>query len=172
MATTYYTATTLDGFIATPDHSLEWLFVRDTDPDGLFGWNSFSGRVGVSALGANTYQWMRDHVPDHEASSGRSWVFTHRDFPARDGVTFTSAPVAEVHAELVAAAGDKDVWVIGGGGLAGQFAEAGLLDEVIVNIAPVTLGAGTPLLPRNVELRLEEVGRNRDFIAARYAVVR
>ena len=77
-----------------------------------------------------------------------------------------------MHGELVEAAGGKDVWVVGGGGLAGQFADAGLLDEVIVTIAPVTLGAGAPLLPTHVELRLEEVDRNREFACLRYAVVR
>ncbi|HEV2711854.1 MAG TPA: dihydrofolate reductase family protein [Gaiellaceae bacterium] len=74
--------------------------------------------------------------------------------------------------EMVAAAGGKNLWIVGGGDLAGQFADAGLLDEVIVYIAPVTLGSGAPLLPRRVELRLEELGRNRDFACARYAVVR
>jgi dihydrofolate reductase len=73
---------------------------------------------------------------------------------------------------MTEAAGDGDVWVVGGGDLAGQFADAGLLDEVLVTIAPVTLGAGRPLLPRRLELRLEEVGRNGDFACARYAVVR
>jgi len=53
----------------------------------------------------------------------------------------------------------------------GQFAERGLLDEVIVYIAPVTLGAGAPLLPRHVELRLEELARNGEFACARYAVL-
>ena len=72
----------------------------------------------------------------------------------------------------MAAAGGKDLWIVGGGDLAGQFADAGLLDEVIVYIAPVALGSGAPLLPRRVELRLEELGRNRDFACARYAVVR
>ena len=70
---------------------------------------------------------------------------------------------APVHAEMAAAAGGKNVWIVGGGDLAGQFADAGLLDEVIVYIAPVTLGSGAPLLPRCVELRLEELGRNRDL---------
>ena len=69
------------------------------------------------------------------------------------------------------AAGDRNVWLVGGGDLVGQFADAGLLDEVIVMLAPVTLGAGKPLLPRRLELRLDEVGRNGDFVAARYAVV-
>ena len=81
----------------------------------------------------------------------------------------TSRPV---HAEMVASAGGLNVWIVGGGDLVGQFADAGLLDEVIVYIAPVTLGAGAPLLSRRVELRLEELGRNRDFAAARYSVAR
>ena len=73
---------------------------------------------------------------------------------------------------MVDAAAGRNVWIVGGGDLAGQFADAGLLDEVIVYVAPVTLGGGKPLLPRNVELRLEETARNGDFVTARYAVVR
>jgi dihydrofolate reductase len=76
-----------------------------------------------------------------------------------------------LHDELVAAAGGKDVWVVGGGDLAAQFAEAGRLDEVICYIAPVTLGAGRPLFPRRFDLRLAEVHQNKAFIAARYDVV-
>jgi dihydrofolate reductase len=70
------------------------------------------------------------------------------------------------------AAAGRNVWIVGGGDLAGQFADRGLLDEVLVTIAPVTLGAGAPLLPRRLELRLVELGRNGDFAAARFAVVR
>ena len=71
---------------------------------------------------------------------------------------------------MVAAAGGKNVWIVGGGDLAGQFADAGLLDEVLVSIAPVTLGAGAPLLPRRLELRLDDVGRNGDFVSATFSV--
>jgi dihydrofolate reductase len=87
-------------------------------------------------------------------------------------VEFTSADVAVVHKEMVGAAGDRNVWIVGGGDLAGQFADAGLLGEVIVSIAPVTLGAGAALLPRRIELRLDELGRNGDFASARFSVVR
>jgi dihydrofolate reductase len=73
---------------------------------------------------------------------------------------------------MVDAAGGRNVWIVGGGDLVGQFADVGLLDEVIVSIAPVTLGAGAPLLPRRIELRLDEMGRNGDFVAAKYSVVR
>ena len=72
---------------------------------------------------------------------------------------------------MVAAAGGLDVWVVGGGDLAGQFADAGLLDEVWVQFAPVTLGAGAPLLPRALDLELLDVARNEAFLCGRYRVV-
>jgi len=165
--THYYTASSLDGFIATGDDSLDWLLTRNYDPRGPMGYELFFERIGAIALGASTYQWLLDHggwsygVP--------AWVFTHRRFPAPAGdIRFTSADVAAVHAEMTAAAGDKDLWIMGGGGLAGQFASRGLLDEVWIQYAPVTLGAGKPLLPAAVELRLVEVATNGDFACTHY----
>ncbi|WP_442940243.1 gamma-glutamyltransferase [Nocardioides sp. B-3] len=58
-------------------------------------------------------------------------VFTHREFAPHEGITFTANDVQDVHEEMVTAAGGKDVWVVGGGDPAGQFADAGLLDELI-----------------------------------------
>ena len=84
---------------------------------------------------------------------------------------FASGDVTTVHAELLAAAGGKDVWVVGGGDLAGQFADAGLLDEIVAAIAPVTLGAGRPVFPRRYALQLTDVARNGAFACARYAVL-
>ena len=87
-------------------------------------------------------------------------------------LTFVSGDVASVHAEMLHAAAGRNVWLVGGGDLVGQFADAGLLDEVLVSIAPVTLGRGAPLLPRRIELRLDEVARNGDFACMRYSVAR
>lgn len=187
--TQYYTATSLDGFIADSDGSLDWLFTRNSEADGPSNYREFIRDVGAMAMGSTTYEWILAHeaaddapseeVPDDAQSEWTwpprvpCWVFTHRDLPAPDApIQLTSADIAAVHEDMVAAARDRNVWIVGGGDLAGQFAEAGLLDEVIVSIAPVTLGAGAPLLPRRLELRLDEVGRNGDFVAARFAVVR
>jgi dihydrofolate reductase len=102
-----------------------------------------------------------------------SWVMTHADLPVHEGadVRFAQGDVREVHAEMTAAAGGKDLWVIGGGDLAAQFAEAGLLDRMMVSIAGVTLGAGRPLFPRPFDLRLVDVARNRNLVCATYDVV-
>jgi dihydrofolate reductase len=53
---------------------------------------------------------------------------------------------------MVAAAGGKNVWIVGGGDLAGQFYDQGLLDEMFVQFGSVTLGAGKPLLPRTITM--------------------
>jgi dihydrofolate reductase len=180
VATQYYTATTLDGFIATVDHSLDWLVTRETDPDGPLGYRRFVEDVGAMAMGANTYQWMIDHVLSGHPAGWEwpyhvpCWVITHRDPPLPPGglVRLTAGDVTAVHAEMTDAAGGRNLWIVGGGDLAGQFADAGLLDEVIVSIAPVTLGAGAPLLPRHLELRLEQLVQNGEFAAVRYRVLR
>jgi dihydrofolate reductase len=179
--TQYYTATTLDGFIADPDNSLDWLFTRKHEADGLLNYREFIVGVGAMAMGSTTYEWILDHeFAGKDPADWKwpydipCWVFTHRQLPVvrGSGVEFTSADVGAVHEQLVAAAGDRNVWIVGGGDLAGQFADAGLLDEVIVSIAPVTLGEGAPLLPRRIELRLDELGRNGDLACARFSVVR
>jgi dihydrofolate reductase len=171
--TQYYTATSLDGFIADANHSLGWLFTRAREEGGPLDYSDFIGRVGAIAMGATTYEWLLDHTEEWPYEIP-AWVFTHRRLRVVPGarIEFASGEVAPVHERMVAAAGGRNVWIVGGGDLAGQFAEAGLLDEVLVTIAPVTLGAGAPLLPRRIELRLEELGRNGDFVAARFSVVR
>lgn len=175
--TTYYTASTLDGYIADQHDSLDWLFVQDIDEHGPMNYGEFIATVGALAMGATTYEWIREHhVSKGEAWAYEqpTWVFTHRNLAPMEGadVRFAAGAVGPVHEAMVAAAGGRDLWVVGGGDLAAQFAEAGLLDEVWVQFAPVTLGAGRPLFPRPFDLRLVDVARNRDFACARYDVVR
>ena len=172
--TVYYTATSLDGFIADERHSLDWLLSRQSDADGPMGYAEFEKRIGALAMGATTYEWVREHDPGAWAYTVPAWVFTHHELTAYPGadIRFTQAEVPDVHAEMVAAAGDRDVWVVGGGDLAGQFADHGLLDEVVVSIAPVTLGGGAPLLPRRLELARTEQAVNGEFVCVRYDVVR
>ena len=120
---------------------------------------------------------MRAHEPDKWYYAMPAWVMTHRDLeiPEIDGakpdLRVASGSVRELYDAMVAAADGKDLWVVGGGDLAGQFADEGLLDEVITYIAPVTLGAGRPILPRRYDLELLEATQNKAFIAARYRFV-
>jgi dihydrofolate reductase len=178
--TQYYTATSLDGYIADEDNSLDWLFEVDR-AQGDDHFTRFFADVGAMAMGATTYEWVLDHeqLLDHpekwRAYYGDTpcWVFTHRELPSVQGVTlrFVEGDVAPIHEEMTRAAGDKNVWLVGGGELVGQFADLGLLDEIQVGIAPVTLGRGAPLLPRRItarDLELVDVDRDVQFVRLRY----
>ncbi len=158
----YYTACSLDGFIADEDDSLDWLFeAPHGDDEG--GWDAFLAGVGAMAMGATTYEWVLAHEdmlahPErwHAAYADRPcWVFTHRDLPVIPGadVRLVSGDVGPAYQEMVRARPDKNVWVVGGGDLAGQFDDAGLLDEVRMVVQPVFLGGGAPLLPRRITSR-------------------
>jgi dihydrofolate reductase len=181
--TQYYTAATLDGFIADADHSLEWLFQFGESMTEDFP--AFIAAIGAVAMGSATYEWLLRHLLDPTADHPQPWpyaqpvwVFTTRVLPGVEGadIRFVRGDVAPVHREMSEVAAGKNVWVVGGGDLAGQFHDRGLLDEIIVTIAAVTLGAGKPLLPRTITappLRLISVERlGASFAQLRYHVQR
>jgi len=179
MKTQYLTAMSLDGFIADPDHSLDWLMQLADSPVGEFP--EFLRAVGAMAMGASTYEWLLRHQVFPEAGEGRpwpyvqpTWVFTSRNrrrVPGAD-IHFVRGDVRPVHAAMAAAANGKNIWIVGGGDLAGQFADHGLLDEIILQVASVSLGAGAPLFPRRMTtppLRLVEVRHfSSNFAQLRY----
>lgn len=174
--TVFYSATTLDGFLADEHDSLDWLFKQDQDESGPLNYDDFIAGIGAVVMGRTTYEWIRERIVRGEESwpyRQPSWVLTHADLLEVEGaeIRFAQGDVRDVHAAMVAAAGGQDLWVVGGGDLAGQFAEAGLLDELILYIAPVTLGSGRPLLPRRWDLELVELAQNRSFACVRYQVV-
>lgn len=169
MATQYYTASSIDGFIATEDDSLEWLFpLADLEKTSYPG---FVSEIGAIAMGLSTYEWLLRHAVKHGSMeegawpySQPTWVFSRRtlDAPAGADIRFVQGDVRVVHARMREAAGAKNIWIMGGGDLAGQFFDAGLLDQVIVQIGSVFLGQGKPVFPRRVfspALRLVSVDR-------------
>lgn len=104
-------------------------------------------------------------------------MFTSRNLPRPEGadVRFVSGPVADSYAVIAQAAGEKAVWVAGGGDLAGQFCDAGLMDEIMLTVAPVALAGGAPLLPRTIRARnltLTGVRKADAFAELTYAVTR
>jgi dihydrofolate reductase len=187
-ATQYYTAASIDGFIADAENSLDWLFdaAGGGDADGKDDrFARFFAGVGAMAMGATTYEWvlaheqLLEHPERWESFYGDTpcWVFTHRDLPPIPGaaLSFVKGQVEPVHRAMVEAADRKNVWLVGGGELVGRFADAGLLDEIHLSIAPATLGAGAPLLPRRLtssELTLRSVEHDDRFVFLTYAVSR
>ena len=157
MKTQYFTATSLDGFIATEDDSLDWLFPLADLNDSSYP--EFISEVGALAMGSATYEWMLRNADKVAADTGSAWpytqpvwIFSSRKLPIIEGANlrFVKGDVKLAHADMRAAAGAKNIWVVGGGDLAGQFYDAGLLDELIIQVGSVTLGKGKPIFPRRV----------------------
>lgn len=157
MKTQYFTATSLDGFIATENDSLDWLFPLGDINDSSYP--EFIAEVGALAMGSATYEWMLRNAEKVVAEIGSpwpytqpAWIFSSRKLPTIEGanIQFVNGDVHRAHTEMRKAAGTKNIWIVGGGDLAGQFYDAGLLDELIIQVGSATLGKGKPLFPRRV----------------------
>lgn len=181
MKTQYYTATSINGFIADEENSLQWLFQFGEIESMKDHYPRFIAQVGAVAMGSSTYEWIIEHErlrerPEKWPYKMPTWVFSSRTLPVVEGadIRFVQGEVAPVHADMVEAAGDKNVWLVGGGDLVGQFCDHGLLDEIILSVAPVMLESGAPLLPRRITsppLKLTDVQKYGDvFVALTYEV--
>jgi dihydrofolate reductase len=165
--TQYYCASTLDGYIAEADDTLDWLLKyqgsfegEGAEPaprgEGEGGpYERFYEGVGALISGATTYEFILDHFADDSEwpYEGKPyWVLSSRDLPAPTGedVRIVNAKVGDLYDEMIAAAGERHLWVIGGGNVASQLVDEGLLDEVLVTVVPVVLGEGKPLFDRRV----------------------
>lgn len=175
----YYAAMSLDGYIAESDDNLDWLTgFPGVEPGPAVttvegGYDEFYEGIDALVMGSVTYEWILDHIDGWAYPGKPSWVLSSRELPVREGadVTVTSAPVTELHAEMTV----DTLWVVGGGNVASQFADAGLLDQVWVTVVPVVLGAGKPLFDRRVDRLMrptEVLPRRSGMIELRFDVRR
>lgn len=175
----FETAATLNGFIADDANSLDWLFavVSDDQP-------AVAPNATVHVEGSTTYEWVLEH--EDLLTNPQKWVeyfgekptfvFTTRDLPVPEGadVRFVRGAVADALPAIREAAGDGDIWIVGGGDLAAQFLDAGALDEISVSFAPATVTGGAPLFPCELgsdRLRLKSAKAVGQFAHLVYEVV-
>ena len=160
----YYCAATLDGYIADANDNLDWLigYEGSYDAEGAEkptmaeggGYQRFYEGVGALVSGSATYEWLLDNQDTWLYPGKPYWVLTSRDLPkpSDDGadVRIIHGEIADLADEMIASAGRKHLWIVGGGDVASQFADANLLDELIVTFVPVVLGAGKQLFARRL----------------------
>jgi dihydrofolate reductase len=191
--TVYYCASSLDGYIAEADDSIDWLLgyegafeheAAEPTPMSEGGaYEAFYARVRALIMGSATYEWILDHL---DAAGGGQWpyrgkpcwVLSSRELRLPEGegvdVRIVDASVGELYGEM--AAGDGVLWVVGGGGVASQFADEDLLDEVHVTVVPVVLGTGKPLFERRLPSGSMQLTGTRTFengmVELRYGIRR
>ncbi len=171
----YLLNVSLDGFIETPDHSLDWATVDDE----IHGWfNDQMRSLDATLYGRRIYEVMAAHWPtaeddpaitDVEREFARIWnplpkiVFSSSLDSVEHNSRLVSGDVGEV-LEEVRREFDGDLGVAGPN-LAGQFVQRGLVDEYRLVVHPVVLGAGTPFWPRLDDAQRLRLIETRTFAA-------
>jgi dihydrofolate reductase len=183
----YYCAMSLDGYVAAPDDTIEWLTGYSGEYAGADAaptegaYEDFYEGVGALVMGSTTYEFVFRALEGGGAwpyAGKPTWVLTSRDLPVPDDadVRLADGDVADLFDDLVGSAAGGVLWVVGGGNVASQFADDGLLDAVHVHVVPVVLGRGKPLFERGVPhgpLRLRDVvPRDNGMVELRYALER
>jgi dihydrofolate reductase len=153
-------ASSLDNFFARPDGSVDWL-VWDDEVSRIMA--NFWPRIDCIVMGRKTYEVSLAMTSGDEAKNPygniRTIVFSRTlEAGSASGVEIVNEDAGEFVRELKQQGG-KDICILGGGDLASSLFEAGVIDEVGMNIQPVLLGAGIPAfypMDRQVDLELIE----------------
>lgn len=166
-----YIATSLDGYIATKDESLEWLFSVEGEGDN--GYSEFYETVDTVLIGNKTYEWMKRHVTgEFPYKNKECYVFTRSIIKENEDVKFINEDVVRFTNELKNQEG-RNIWLVGGGELLHSFVQKKLVDEIILTVAPTIIGNGIPLFKEgDYQLDLALIGTKQfnQFVELHYVV--
>lgn len=166
-----FIAASLDGYIATEDESLEWLF--NVEGKGDNGYSEFYETVDTVIMGRKTYDWLiKEESGEFPYKHNACYVFTRSEPEEIENVHFINRSIPEFIQQLKSREG-KNIWVVGGGELLLSFLEENLIDEIIVTVAPVLLGGGIPLFREGdytQNLFLKSVRQFNQFVELHYVV--
>ncbi len=162
MSVFFYGCVTLDGYLADKNHRLDWL--HQTGEVGETGYEEFYRQMDITLMGRRTFREIEGlGAPEEVYPATVNYVFTHDETFRRKGFRPARGDVAEFVRSLPK---EKKVWVIGGNTILAPLLDAGLVDSMTIQIAPVLLGAGIPLFTQKeavFRFRLEKVSRYGQF---------
>ncbi|HWI46812.1 MAG TPA: dihydrofolate reductase family protein [Rummeliibacillus sp.] len=166
-----FIATSLDGYIATEDESLDWLF--EVEGEGDNGYSEFFHRVDTVLMGRKTYDWVVQNTNgDFPYKDEKCYVFTRSPLENNENVQFVNEDVVSFTKELKKNDG-KNIWLVGGGELIHSFLQEKLVDELIITVAPTLIGKGIPLFKESdVQINLSLIGTRtfNQFVELHYKV--
>ncbi len=166
-----FIASSLDGYIATKDDSLEWLF--NVEGEGDNGFTEFYEKVDTVLLGKRTYDWlMKQDLEEYPYKDKECYVFTRSSMKDTKDVKFINEDVTKFIDKLNNQDG-KNIWIVGGGELLHDFMKEKLVDELIITLAPTILGSGIPLFKEGdyqVDLTLKRVRNFNQFAELHYVI--
>lgn len=166
-----FIASSLDGFIATKNESMDWL--EKVEGEGDNGYSQFYDTVDTLILGKNTYNWIvRQGLDQFPYPNKKCYVLSNSQHHDTENVTFISDNLSKLINKLKEQSGEN-IWLVGGGDMFRSFLKEGLVDEIILTVAPTILGTGIPLFKESdnqVELLLKGVRTFNQFVELHYIV--
>ncbi|MGA9227726.1 MAG: dihydrofolate reductase family protein [Mesobacillus sp.] len=166
-----YIATSLDGYIAREDDSLDWLFKVEGEGDN--GYSLFYETVDTILIGKRTYDWVMEHENgDFPYKNKECYVFSRTAHENTEFVKFISGNVVDFTNTLKREEG-KRIWLVGGGELIHSFLKEKLVDELIMTVAPVLIGKGICLFKEfdfDLEFSLKGMKQFNQFAELHYEV--
>lgn len=164
-----YIATSLDGYIATEEDSLDWLFKVEGEGDN--GYSEFFDTIDTIVLGRRTYDWIMEAEKDNFPYKNKAcYVFTKSKHEANNDVEFVDGDVVELINSLKNIEG-KNIWIVGGGKLLSNLIKENLVDEFVITVAPTLIGRGIPLFNKQdieIELDLKSVRQFNQLVELHY----
>lgn len=142
---TIFIACSLDGYIAQPNDDLS--FLKRVEKEGEdYGYAEFTSGIDTILLGRKTYDWVvREIGAEHYDNGERNvYVLTRSERPSSGKTTFYSGDLVELVEQLKAGKG-KNIYCDGGAEVIHALLQKDLIDEFIISVIPVMLGAGTRL---------------------------
>jgi dihydrofolate reductase len=140
----YYVASSLGGYIAGADGSVDWLKAFQAQGEDHAA-ADLHASVDALLLGSHTYEFAL-RLGQWPAPDKPSWVFTCRDLRIlHPSITLTRQSPAEVVA-LLASPGYRRAWLMGGGKLAASFHAEQLISHYMISVFPILLGSGIQVL--------------------------
>lgn len=172
MKLTYYVAASLDGFIADEDGGVAWLDELNVDYEKT-GYDEFYEKIDGLMMGRSTYDFLINYG-SWPYNDQPCWIFSSSEVEVLDGCNRMEAIDLQQAYSDAQAAGVQNLWVIGGGKLAGSMLNLGLLTHIHITVMPIVLGEGIRLvdsLSTPVKLAQEWSKAEAGFCEIEYRVV-
>jgi len=150
--TVLYIAASLDGYIARPDGSLDWLTSVPAPQTGDYGYNELLESIGTIIMGRKTYETIIGFGVDWPYTGKNTYVATtNKNVQVKSPDTYLlTDPINEFVRKLKQKT-QKDIWLAGGGEVIAKFINKGLLDTIIITLIPKIIGTGIPLFSDNLK---------------------
>jgi dihydrofolate reductase len=157
-----YIAASLDGYIATNEESLDWLF--EVEGEGDNGYGEFIKNIDCIILGRRTYDWIiKEEKDNFPYKKEKCYVFTNK----KEQLKYAEVVNEDLKTFITRTRNEfKNIWIVGGGEIIRQYLELNEIDEFRITIAPVILGKGIKLfheINKIIKLELIEINKRNQF---------